>query len=130
MKYAHDSGFIALMSVIIIAVTLLTVVGASNLTGFYARFNVLDAELKERSRAGADACAEMALLRLRQHVDPSTYSASLTSLDSCRVVGAVAGTAQKTLTIQATSSSAVTNLRIVVDASTLSVVSWQEISPF
>lgn len=124
-----DEGFVALMSAIIISAVLLVTVAAAGFAGFYGRSNGLDAELKARSAAAADACADVALLVLAQEDDPGGRILSLNSLDECRI-GTVSGTAQKTFRVQATSSGAVTNLEIVVDNSNLSVLSWREISTF
>ena len=63
MKKHSERGFIALISALIISAILLIALVASNLTGFYSRFNILDSELKERSNATADACADIALLQ-------------------------------------------------------------------
>lgn len=129
MKRKHPRGFIALMSVIIISAVLLLVVTTLSFTGFYSRFNMLDAELKARSAAAADACADTAILKLAQNLDPGDLVLSLNSLDQCRV-GSVSGATQKTFRIQATSSeSAVTNLEVTLNTD-FSVASWQEISTF
>ena len=114
---------------------MLVIVGGS-LTSFYSRFNLLDSELKQRSAAAADACASQALLQLAEdstysggNPDPNIDTLILNTLDKCRV-GAVSGTTQKSFKIQATSSNAVTNLAIVVDATTLATVSWMEVPTY
>lgn len=122
-------GFIALMSAIIISAILLIVATTGGLTGFYERANILDAELKDRSAATADACADQALLLI---ANDSTYTGltllTLNSLDSCRVL--VSGASPKNIRIQATSSNAVTNLRIDYDPAASAVTSWQEVPVF
>jgi len=134
MNRKHERGFIAIVSVIIITVVLLIVVVSASLTGFYSRFNVLDFELKERSAAAAESCANQALLNLAG--DPSYTGGSLlslNSLDSCRV-GPVSDTTdtppKKQFKVQATSSDAVTNLFIVADPDTLGIISWREIANY
>ncbi|MEK7133551.1 MAG: hypothetical protein AAB804_00605 [Patescibacteria group bacterium] len=132
MKKKQERGFIALISTIIMSAVLLLVIASSGLVSFYSRFNTLDSELKQRSDATADACADMALLQLAQ--DPSYQGGTFTinSLDQCRVgkVAAVGG-GNTQFSVQATSSNtAVTNLRVVVDPADLSVVSWQEIAAY
>lgn len=125
-------GFIALMTAIIISVVLLTIVTTSSFTGFYGRFNVLDAELKSRSAAAADACADMALLKLAQNIEPSgVLSPALNALDECRVSAVTVSGAEKRFVVQATSSqSAVTNLSIRVDTTDFSILEWQEIAVY
>jgi hypothetical protein len=122
-------GFIALMSALIISAVLLVTVLTGSLTGFYERANILDAELKDRSSATADACADQALLLIANDTNyVGTSLLRLNSLDSCRAV--VSGTTLKSIRIQATSSVAVTNLVISYDIGTLSVTSWQELAVF
>lgn len=57
-------GFIALMSVILIAGFLLVVVTTLSMRSFYARLGVLERENKEVGRALAHACIESLRLRL------------------------------------------------------------------
>ncbi len=117
------------MSAIIISTVLLIVAATGSLTGFFQRANILDAELKDRSAAAADACADHAFLLV---ANTTAYTGltllSINPLDSCRVQ--VSGSSQKSIRIQATSSTAVTNLQISYDPSTFSVTSWQEIPVF
>lgn len=129
MTYRNSQGFIALMSAIIISAVLLTIVATSSWGGFYKRSNGLDAELKARSVAAADACVAAALLSLAKRGDPAGSILALNELDECRI-GAVSGAEQKTFEVQATSSGAVTNLRVTVDAKDFRVRSRQEIPVF
>ena len=123
-------GFVALVSVIIISAMLLLVVVSVGLVSFFSRFNMLDTELKERSVAAADACADKALVQLALGFDPSGTVLTINTLDQCRI-GTVSGTTQKTFRIQATSSNtAVTNLQIVADGNDYTVISWQEVATF
>jgi hypothetical protein len=128
MTDAHR-GFIALMSAIIISAVLLVTVITGGMTGLFERTNILDAELKDRSSAAADACADQAFLAI---TNDSGYTGTLTTvlnpLDSCRAV--ISGSSLKSIRIQATSSSAITNLQISYDPDTSSVVSWQEVPIF
>ena len=59
-----SKGFIALFSVIIISLVLLLVASALSFSGFFARFNILDSELKAQSEGLADACIEHVRLAL------------------------------------------------------------------
>ena len=124
----NGKGFIALMSAIIISAVLLMIAVTGSLTGFFERSNILDSELKDRSAAAADACADQAFLLIANdpyYTDTAVFS--LNSLDSCRVV--VRGS-YPNIRIQATSSTAVTNLQIQYSTTTFSVITWQEIPVF
>lgn len=122
-------GFIALMSAIVISAVLLIIAVTGSFTGFFGRGNILDAELKSRSAAVADACAEQAFLLI---ANDSAYAGlsiiTFNSLDSCRVE--VSGASLKNIRIQATSSRAVTNLDIDYDPDTLTIDSWEEVPVF
>lgn len=128
MTRTSSSGFIALMSAIIISFVLLTVATTAGLTGYFERTNILDSELKDRSVSAADACADQAFLILAN--DPSYTGLSvltLNALDACRVQ---IGGGAPNIKIQATSSKAVTNLYINYNTSTHAVAKWQEVPTF
>jgi len=119
-----------LISAVIVSAVLLVVIIGANLTGFYTRYALLDAEFKSRSVAAANACAGEALLRLAQDAGYSGgLVLSLNSFDSCRV-GTISGSTQKTFRVQATSSRAVTNLSVTVNSDTLSLLSYSEVPVF
>lgn len=122
-------GFIALISAILIASVLFVVVASSSLLGFYTRRTIADGELKARSRAAADACVDVALIALTKDLAyPGQEVRALNSLDSCFVGSIVTLGAQKSFTIQATSSRrAVTNLQIIYFPKTQTVTSWFEV---
>ncbi len=126
----QPKGFIALVSAIIISAILLVVVISGSLGSIYSRFDTLDAELKERSASAADACADQALLKVAN--DPAytgTVLLTLNASDSCRAVTATVGS-QKSVRVQATSSTAVTSLQLVLKSSDATVLSWQEVPIF
>lgn len=64
MTSSSSRGFIALMAVIVIGITLLGLAAQASLAGWYARFNVLLSEQKEQASALAEGCADQALARL------------------------------------------------------------------
>jgi hypothetical protein len=122
-----NRGFIALMSAVIISVVLLLTVVTGALSGIFARSNVLDAELKSRSRAVADACLDQALLLLTNnsgYVD-SEYQ-KFNALDACEL--AVSGAAPtKTIAVQGSSTKAVTNLSATYDTDAKALSSLTEV---
>jgi hypothetical protein len=129
----QERGFIALISVIILSAILLLAITSSGLASLFSRFNLLDAELKERSEAAADACTDIGLLQLA--TNPSFLGGvyTLNTLDECRVgkVTSVGGGSQYQFFVQATSSkTAVTNLQVVADQGDFSIVSWREIATY
>ncbi len=124
-KRKTNSGFIALMSAIIISVILLIITANLNLTGFYGRSNILDWELKQKSSALADACADIVLLRLAE--DPNyagEENITVSENDTCTIFSASGGN-QRTFAIQAKPSNYYTNLEITIDVNTLEITRWE-----
>lgn len=62
IRYAD--GYIAIISVIIISMVLLTTTITLSLTGFLNRFNILEGEAKEISVGLASACIESARIKI------------------------------------------------------------------
>jgi len=129
----RNKGFVALMSAIIISVILLLIITNLSLTAFYSRSDVLDSELKDRSSALAEACVDTAILKL---VNNSNYSPvnecvpvgdicpnTNPNANICTIVSVDSGNHIKT---QAKFNNSYTNFRIVVDANTFAVQSWEE----
>jgi len=135
MTVTSNGGFAALMAAIIISVILLLLVTTLSLTGFSGRLNILDSEYKERSSALAEACVDTALLKLAANpsfgggpldVDVSgsnrcTYVVYNPSVDNPNAI---------TIETTADFQHAVTNLRVKVQKSDLSVNSWEEVPTF
>ena len=63
----RSSGFIALMSVLIISITLLGISFTRSNNGFFSRFGVLDSEYKKIGLGLAESCTNVALLKIAQN---------------------------------------------------------------
>jgi hypothetical protein len=63
-KRSHQSGFVALLSTIIIGAILLVLTIEVGQAGFYTRFMVLGTQWKEQSRVVAQSCGEQALAHI------------------------------------------------------------------
>jgi len=64
---AGEAGFIALMSVLIISITLLGIAFARSNNGFFARFGALNSEYKRVGLGLAESCVNVALLKIAQN---------------------------------------------------------------
>ncbi len=122
-------GFVALFSVIIISAALMLVAVSLSFTGFYARFNIFDSELKAQSNALADGCMDVALLKLA--VD-STFAGNATisvGVDSCYIFPITTTVGRATIHTRAIVRNAHTYYKLVVDttSATLPVVSFEEL---
>ncbi len=70
MKKAHhhtQSGYIALMSAVIISLVLSGLSWSTSVGGFRTRIGMLDHEFQNQSRTLAQSCRDIALLRLAQN---------------------------------------------------------------
>src|SRR3954466_8148875 len=88
---SSQEGFVALISVIIISAILLTLVFMMNLSSFFARYDAYNEDSKRVSLGLAEACIEVAKLKLVQNAAyPSTLpatgqSVTVSGTQTCRV---------------------------------------------
>lgn len=125
------NGFIALTSVVIISVILLVVTVGGSLTGFYSRSAVLDTELKERSAALADACADVVLLRLAG--DASYAGPEIVSVgnDSCQIFASSNPSDDpRSFVVQAAYRRTYTTLELSANVDAATLISRQEIPTY
>ncbi|HEV7701926.1 MAG TPA: hypothetical protein VGO63_00555 [Candidatus Paceibacterota bacterium] len=124
----NNSGFIALISAIIISAVLLLVVVNGSFSNFYSRSNILDFELKQKSSALAEACVDSAVLKLANSpVYTGNETISVSGNDTC-FIGAINPSADPiAIFTKASVQNRVTNLDIKVKKSDLSIISWEEI---
>ena len=132
----HDqSGYMALISAIIISVLLITISIVLSTSSFFSRFNVADGEYKKRSSNLAEACVDSALGKLAQNSlyapAPGGDIVSVGS-DACTIFSVTTAGGQTTIKTKAAfpaslPQSAVTNLQIIVDSDSFSLISWQEL---
>ena len=115
-----NRGFIALMSTIIVSAILLVVVVAGSMTGFTTRFNMLDAEAKQRSQATADACVSMLLYWLTAGETTQSFVSGVDG--ACTITNAASP-----YKVSATVNHSQTNLLVSVDA-TPAITSIEEVA--
>lgn len=116
----NASGFMALMSAIIISVILLLIVTSLSSTSFYMQSNILDSELKERSSALAEACADSAILKLINDPSYNPSDESVTVGGDICVIKRIRDTeGRKVIEVRADYRSYITNLEVEVDSDML-----------
>ena len=122
-----QEGFIALMSAVVISILVLAITLSLGMSGFFGRFNVLDSEFKERTFALAEACGDVAILKLAQDAsyNPSNEVVNVGS-DSCTIVSLTTSGSNKIIKTQAIINKAYTNLKITVNAFTFVVAAEDE----
>ena len=122
-----QSGYIALISAIVIMFLLITITISLGFISFFGRFDILDSESKERSMALAEACVSQAKL----DASYATYYSTLTdftipsSTSTCKR-SVVQNSGQIRIKAQGEFNKSFTNLRVVLDDSTFAKVSWEE----
>lgn len=120
------NGYIALVSVLILTMVIVVVVIAIGTTAFLSRTGAFSAELKSRSRGLAEACVQVAYLRL---VSNATYGGAETvtvGSETCRVVSVVDSGTNKVIKTTAAVLGATTNIMITIDKKTFKIQDWQE----
>ena len=121
----------ALTSAIIMSVILITVTLSLSTTGFFARFNILEGEYKDRSTALAEGCVEHAMLEIA--LDPDYVGGGppiMINGDLCTIELVTASGDERTVRAQGIFQNVYTNLEVTVDtAPTIDVVTaWKEIA--
>jgi len=125
LRHKKDSGFVALITAIILTAILLIVTITLNQTSFFTRGILLDSEYKERSAALAEACFDIARLKI---ANDSTYPGGELAIPIGSGFCDVISVSSNIIRTRATSSESVTNLEIEVGPPPdLPIVSWEEI---
>ncbi len=92
-----NGGYIALTSVIIVSLLLLTVITALSSVNYFSRYNILENEYKDRSFALAEGCVDYAIGRLAGN---SNYIGNETvniGVGTCQVASVSSGAFPKTI---------------------------------
>lgn len=118
-NHTPDSGYVALLSTIIISAILLVMTIEAGQSGFYTRFMVLGSEAKEQSRLLATSCSAQALGMVLADME-WTGAATTTEVTagSCYVFPVqknYPASNQMTLRVQSVVRNSVTNLVLVYD---------------
>jgi hypothetical protein len=135
MNTQEQKGYIALISAILISVSLLTMVIAVSFEGYFSRFNVLESEQKEISDYLAESCFNRAVIELTQDEDYDETPTVDVGDEECTIVAIDDGTfpSNRLISVQGINGEAYTNLEIEIDLDSLpevDVVSWVEVDSF
>ncbi len=123
-----QKGYIALMSAIIISALLLTITVSLGFSGFLGRLSIVDSQSKERSSALAEGCADTAILEATSGIYSNNRTVNI-GPDTCTIVSSqkdVPSTGQSTIKTQAIINKSYTNLKIIINNSNFSIISWNE----
>lgn len=118
-----NRGFVALITSVIISAVLLMVAINLSLTGFYARSNLLDFELKETSYHLAEACIDTAILKLinNPNYNPTDESVNIDG-NEC----AIESITSNVIKAKANYRNYITNLEVEINPSDMSIIRFEE----
>ena len=124
------NGYIALTSIILISSILITIVTVLSYSAFFERSNILEDEYKERSLVLAEACIDVALLKIaNMHTYTGNEQITIGN-DSCLIRPIQLIGNQKIIETTAIFRNMHSNMRVIVDSANLSVNSWEEVPNF
>ena len=122
-----NEGFIALIIAIVLSFILMVVSVTLNRSGFFARSAILEAEYKETSAALAEACVDVALLKLATNASFVPNEEVKIGEKKCFILEVSSNTIKTT----ADHRGSVTNLEVVFNPSdNFSIISWTEVVSF
>ena len=129
-KNIKSSGYIAIVTAIIISVLIVVMAFTISLNSFIGRANILDSNFKEVSRALSEACFEEARLKLAQNSSYSGNEIINIGSDSCDILSVSSNGSQYVINTQAQYQDSYTDLIFTINSADLSLVSWQEVGHF
>jgi hypothetical protein len=134
-KALLESGYIALISVLIMSALLITITAALSSANYFSRYNILENEFKEHSSYLAEACVNYATGQIAGNTGYTASSVTVpVGQDTCSIASVTTNNpvvGQSTIITQGVypkvpPSQSYTNLKVVVNTANLKVVSWQE----
>lgn len=133
-KKQSKKGYVALISAIIISVLLILIGATLNLSLFFSRFNTLNSEYKKQSLALAEACLDMARLKLAENFSYNGNNEEITIDGGKCFIVSVSQPAPYTIKTRgiypiALPQKSYSNIQAVVDYD-LDIVSWEEVPKF
>jgi len=124
--YSKRSGYVAIVSALVLTAVVGAVVFVSTANVFFGRQNTGIFKAKKNTRYLAESCLEHARLQL---ADNSAYAGGeniTVGSSTCAVVSITASGTQKVIRGQGTSTDSATNLELLVDGVSLTRVSLEE----
>lgn len=130
MIYKSSRGYIAITSSIIIFGFVIALALAIGFGALLTRGTIASSYYKDISRALADACADMAFLKL---ADNGNYAGGETipvGTDTCDIISVATEENEKVISAKGGFQGTITNLLIRANAVNLSVTEWKEVKSF
>jgi len=124
------NGYIAITSAIIVTIIVVSVILTTSSIGYFGRFNVLGTLFKEEGNAFANACADTALLNLALDIDYAGNETITVASSTCTIMAIETNGDEKTIKTQAVENDRTSNLKVILDTTNFTIVSWDEVVTF
>jgi hypothetical protein len=124
------AGYTAVVSAIIVMAIILAVALVFSSSNFLSRFDTLFLEEKDIARGVAEGCLNYGRLKLAQSSSYAGNEAKNIGSYSCTVLPIESAPGQKIIKATATVQNKISNLKLVVNAATLELISFEELPTF
>lgn len=133
----NNTGYVALISVLFISISLLILTMAISFEGYHSRYSIFESQQKEQSLYLAEACINTAILELSQDLtyDVDNLTVPVGNERECRIVSIAQGLfpTRREIEAQGISGEAVTNIFVEANFANLpdvTIILWQEVANF
>lgn len=134
MRRIHDnsSGYVALITVIIVGAVTTAIGTALLLTGSDSQRSMLTSQQSAQARNLANACAEEALQQIHDSTSFTGTNTITLGQGSCSYTVINTGGSNRTINATGTVGSVVRKSQVyaTIGSSNISIISWQEVSQF
>jgi len=124
------NGYIAITSAIIITILIITVILTTSTIGFFGRFNILGTLFKERGDALSNACADTALLKLAEDLNYLGNETINVASSTCTILAIETNGTQKTIKTEGVDNEVKTNIKVLLETTDFTIISWDEVANF
>lgn len=125
--FDSSNGYIAIVSAMLISFVFMAIALGLSFSVYFGRFNVLNSEAKEKGLALAEACAELALLKLSLNpLYSGNETSTISGSDVCSILPITSEGDKRVIKTAGEFLHAVSSIKIIVTASPLAIVSWEE----
>lgn len=126
----QSAGYIALTSAIITSILIMIIVFALGGAAILNRSDILDATHKEGSLALAEACVEVALLKLAENPNYLGNETLVVGEDQCQILLLETQGNEKIIKTEANLGGAVSHIKVSAESQNLDINSWEEVVSF
>lgn len=130
MVKAQESGYIALLAVLIVGAAATAIALVLLASGADSQRSALVQQQSKQARALSMACAEESLQVIHDNIAFAGTSALAIGQGTCSYTVTVASSTSRTIVVSGTVGNVIKKIQatVTINASTISVAAWQEIS--